>query len=133
MLFGFAGFTPDQFKLSTGFGSGRVYVDGMTASSVAVQAGGCEGAGCWSCMQAPRVLLQGTVPAGASLSISPCELCRNGPVVLSGSFGAVDVATVNGISTVFLDGVRDRASLDLSGISNVYVTPTSSTTQIGGR
>lgn len=58
---------------------------------------------------------------------------RNGPVVLSGSFGALDVATVNGISTVFLDEVRDRVTLDLSGISNVYVTPASGTTQIGGR
>lgn len=69
----------------------------------------------------------------APLCPSPCLLSRRiGQVVLMGTFGATDVTT-SGISTVSISGVTDSVTVDLGGISDVFLEPASDSMRITGR
>lgn len=58
--------------------------------------------------------------------------CSSGDVALTGTFGTADVAT-SGISSLFIGGVTSAVTVNLAGISDLYLLPASGDVSITGR
>ena len=67
-----------------------------------------------------------------SANTTRVQTSSSGEAVLTGAFGAADVAA-SGISTVFVSGVNGSVLVDLSGVSTLFLQPTTPSVSIAGR